>query len=58
MPVRTSHARTSVTLAEDRLEQLERLGRLRESGVIDASEFESEKAEILAPGPATASGQV
>ena len=58
MPVRTSHARTSVTLAEDRLEQLERLGRLRETGVIDASEFESEKAEILAPGPATASGQV
>jgi hypothetical protein len=32
---------------EDRYEQLERLGRLRDSGVIDAPEFEREKAQIL-----------
>ncbi|MEX1142848.1 MAG: SHOCT domain-containing protein [Thermoleophilaceae bacterium] len=32
----------------DRLDQLERLGRLRDAHVIDASEFEREKAQILA----------
>ena len=32
---------------EDRYEQLERLGRLRDSGVLDAPEFEREKAQIL-----------
>jgi Short C-terminal domain len=40
----------------DRFEQLERLGRLRESGVLDASEFEREKAQILGTGPASARG--
>ena len=55
---RTSHARASVALAADRLDQLERLGRLRETGVIDASEFEREKAQILAAAPAPASGHV
>jgi Short C-terminal domain len=30
------------------LEQLERLGRLRDSGVLDASEFEQQKARLLA----------
>jgi hypothetical protein len=30
-----------------RLEQLERLGRLRESGVLDDAEFEREKAALL-----------
>ena len=34
-------------VASDRLEQLERLGRLRDSGVLDGSEFEREKAQIL-----------
>ena len=38
----------------DRLEQLERLGRLREAGVLDAPEFEREKAEILGRPAATA----
>ena len=42
-------------LATDRLEQLERLGRLREAGVLDAPEFEREKAQILGP-PATPTG--
>jgi Short C-terminal domain len=32
---------------DDRIEELERLGRLRESGVIDSSEFEREKARLL-----------
>ena len=31
----------------DRLAQLERLGQLRESGVLDAAEFERQKAQIL-----------
>jgi hypothetical protein len=31
----------------DRYEQLERLGKLRDSGVLDASEFEREKTQIL-----------
>ncbi len=34
--------------AGDHVEQLERLGRLRDQGVIDAGEFEREKARILA----------
>jgi hypothetical protein len=46
------------TVAEDRLEQLERLGRLRDAGVLDAREFEREKAEVLATAPASAGGQV
>jgi hypothetical protein len=45
-------------LASERLEQLERLGRLRETGVLDASEFEREKEQILHTAPASAGGQV
>jgi hypothetical protein len=37
---------------DDRYEQLERLGRLRDSGVLDAPEFEREKAQILGGGTA------
>jgi hypothetical protein len=40
--------------AQERVSQLERLGRLRESGVLDADEFAAQKREILAgapPGP-------
>jgi hypothetical protein len=41
--------------AEDgKLSQLEQLGRLRDSGVLDASEFEREKARILGQAPAGA----
>jgi Short C-terminal domain len=36
--------------ADPTLEQLERLGRLRESGMLDASEFEQQKARLLAAG--------
>lgn len=35
------------------LDQLERLGTLRDSGVIDAAEFDREKAKILGEAPAT-----
>jgi hypothetical protein len=38
----------------DRLDQLERLGKLRESGVIDADEFVREKARLMGQTPATA----
>ena len=36
----------------DRLEALERLGRLHESGVLDKPEFEREKAQLLGHAPA------
>jgi hypothetical protein len=38
---------------DHRIEQLERLGRLRDSGVLDADEFAAQKAAILAEEPAT-----
>jgi Short C-terminal domain len=38
----------------NRVEQLERLGKLRDSGVIDASEFDREKARILERAPSGA----
>jgi hypothetical protein len=42
--------------ADPTLDQLEQLGRLRENGLLDASEFEQQKARLLAgssnPGPA------
>jgi Short C-terminal domain len=40
----------------DRLEQLERLGRLRQSGVIDEQEFAAQKRLILAGGPEAEDG--
>jgi hypothetical protein len=39
---------------EDRVDQLERLGKLRDTGVIDSAEFESEKARVLGHAPAGA----
>jgi hypothetical protein len=33
---------------DQRIEQLERIGRLRDSGVLDADEFAAQKAAILA----------
>jgi hypothetical protein len=47
-----SDGRTNGAVAANRLEQLERLGRLRDAGVIDAPEFEREKEQILASSPA------
>ena len=41
----------------DRLEQLERLGRLREAGVLDGPEFEREKARLLGSAPPSAGGE-
>jgi hypothetical protein len=38
---------------DHRIEQLERLGRLRDSGVLDADEFAAQKTAILADEPAT-----
>jgi hypothetical protein len=39
---------------DDRLDQLERLGRLRDTGVIDSAEFEREKTRLLGQAPAEA----
>ena len=41
----------------DRLEHLERLGRLREAGVLDGPEFEREKARLLGSAPPSAGGE-
>jgi Short C-terminal domain len=37
---------------DSRLEQLERLGRLRDNGVLDSAEYEQEKGRLLAERPA------
>lgn len=42
----------SRSTSDDHVEQLERLGKLRDDGVIDASEFQREKARILEQTPA------
>jgi hypothetical protein len=39
--------------ADARLNELERLAKLRDSGVLDASEYEREKARLLGTAPAT-----
>jgi hypothetical protein len=44
---RAPDGRPGEDVAVHRVEQLERLARLRETGVLDASEFEREKAQIL-----------
>jgi Short C-terminal domain len=52
-------AHGDATVASDPLERLERLGRLRDAGVLDASEFEREKTQILGSagsGPAARPG--
>ena len=41
----------SASGSDPRLDQLERLGRMRDSGVLDASEYKAEKARILADAP-------
>jgi Short C-terminal domain len=38
------------TAVEERIAQLERLAKLRESGVLTAAEFEAEKAKVLGEG--------
>ena len=39
---------------DDRIAQLERLGKLRDQGVIDAAEFEREKGRVMSGAPAIA----
>jgi hypothetical protein len=42
--------------ADATLDELERLAKLRDSGVLDPAEFEREKARILGTTPATSGG--
>lgn len=42
--------------ADDKLEQLEQLAKLRDAGVLDTQEFDREKARILGTAPAASSG--
>jgi hypothetical protein len=44
-------ARGGATPADPRLDELERLGRMRDDGLLDASEYATEKARILAASP-------
>jgi Short C-terminal domain len=37
---------------DTRLDQLERLGRMRDSGLLDAGEYEREKGRLMAEPPA------
>jgi hypothetical protein len=46
--VRGLGQRKDTPSADPTLEQLEQLGRLRESGMLDASDFEQQKARLLA----------
>jgi hypothetical protein len=39
--------------ADARLDRLERLGRLRDEGLLDAAEYQQEKTKVLAEAPAT-----
>lgn len=41
----------ATTPADARLDELERLGRMRDSGVLDPAEYETEKARVLAHEP-------
>jgi hypothetical protein len=52
--LRPRRASSASSHGSDRLDQLERLGKLRESGVIDKNEFEREKARLLEQAPAAA----
>jgi hypothetical protein len=47
---------TGAAAEDPRLDELERLVKLRDSGVLDASEFEREKRRILGSEPAAAGG--
>jgi hypothetical protein len=52
------HVPPDPAAAHDRMDDLERLSRLRESGVLDADEFAAQKREILAGDvPAPNGGQ-
>jgi hypothetical protein len=44
-------ARGGATPADTRLDELERLGRMRDSGLLEASEYSTEKARILSDEP-------
>ena len=52
--VLAAHRAAAAAAEDDKLAQLERLGKLRDSGVLDAAEFEREKARILEQAPAGA----
>ena len=45
----THRSKAPASPADARLDELERLGRMRDSGVLDPAEYETEKARVLAP---------
>jgi hypothetical protein len=50
-PAQVAPAAGPPAASDPRLDQLERLGRLREDGLLDAAEFEREKTKVLAEAP-------
>jgi Short C-terminal domain len=50
-PVQVAPAAGAPPASHARLDQLERLGRLREDGLLDAAEFQREKTKVLAEAP-------
>ena len=50
-PTSSGAAAGSLEPADARLDKLERLGRMRDSGLLDASEYTAEKAKVLADEP-------
>jgi hypothetical protein len=50
-PTGPAEAAGSLEPADPRLDKLERLARMRDSGVLDASEYTAEKARVLADEP-------
>jgi hypothetical protein len=52
LPGRARGARSTSNGDGDRIAELERLGRLRDQGILDAAEFEREKLRILSNTPA------
>jgi hypothetical protein len=51
-PAPQEGARTQAGGSDSRLDRLERLGRLRENGLLDASEYQREKDRLLTEAPA------
>jgi Short C-terminal domain len=51
VPAQVAPAAAAPPASHSRLDQLERLGQLRENGLLDAAEFQREKTKLLAEAP-------
>jgi hypothetical protein len=51
MPARSAGAAVALPPAENRVDQLERLAKLREQGILSDEELAAEKARVLGAAP-------